>query len=88
MAQLVEHDLAKVGAAGSSPVSRFFISSGSGRMFFYTDVTVGAECLCPLQACFDLNRSVGKAVRHRGHNTPPSLRALKKRTEGSRSVFS
>ena len=24
MAQLVEHDLAKVGAAGSSPVSRFF----------------------------------------------------------------
>ena len=24
VAQLVEHDLAKVGAAGSSPVSRFF----------------------------------------------------------------
>ena len=27
VAQLVEHNLAKVGAAGSSPVSRFFLSS-------------------------------------------------------------
>ncbi len=27
VAQLVEHDLAKVGAAGSSPVSRFYIFS-------------------------------------------------------------
>ena len=26
VAQLVEHDLAKVGVAGSSPVSRFFLS--------------------------------------------------------------
>ena len=29
VAQLVEHDLAKVGAAGSSPVSRFFYFSFS-----------------------------------------------------------
>ena len=26
MAQLVEHDLAKVGVAGSNPVSRFFVA--------------------------------------------------------------
>ena len=26
MAQLVEHDLAKVGVAGSNPVSRFFVT--------------------------------------------------------------
>ena len=31
MAQLVEHDLAKVGAAGSSPVSRsFFVMNPAG----------------------------------------------------------
>ena len=29
VAQLVEYDLAKVGVAGSSPVSRFFIGSGN-----------------------------------------------------------
>ena len=39
MAQLVEHDLAKVGVAGSSPVSRFFITkiqiSVWRSVFFY-----------------------------------------------------
>ena len=40
VAQLVEHDLAKVGAAGSSPVSRFFYFMGSldlqGFPFFFS----------------------------------------------------
>ena len=37
MAQLVEHDLAKVGVAGSSPVSRFFDVKVSLKFFcFFT----------------------------------------------------
>ena len=32
IAQLVEHNLAKVGVAGSNPVSRFFSSSGSASL--------------------------------------------------------
>lgn len=41
MAQLVEHDLAKVGAAGSSPVSRSFILTKRTVMFRkITDVAV------------------------------------------------
>ena len=34
VAQLVEHDLAKVGAAGSSPVSRFFLCNGNEVSIF------------------------------------------------------
>ncbi len=34
VAQLVEHDLAKVGVAGSSPVSRFSLEAFVGMSFF------------------------------------------------------
>ena len=36
VAQLVERDLAKVEAAGSSPVSRFFVAQKSGRLHLET----------------------------------------------------
>ena len=38
IAQLVEHDLAKVGVAGSSPVSRSFLQAAERQPFFMPDL--------------------------------------------------
>ncbi len=55
VAQLVEYDLAKVGVAGSSPVSRFFICGGSlyfkGLPLFLSVSLYTVPLLFPLMDC-------------------------------------
>lgn len=56
VAQLVEHDLAKVGAAGSSPVSRSSLNDGKlwlqGFPFFYCNVKINYTFLLITQCFF------------------------------------
>ena len=43
VAQLVEHDLAKVGVAGSSPVSRSFLCSGNADKYGVSAIFILCE---------------------------------------------
>ena len=69
IAQLVEHNLAKVGVAGSSPVSRFVFSSASARLTS-PRLAVAARVAKPVDAR-DL-KSLGKKS-HAGSIPAPSI---------------
>ena len=45
VAQLVEYDLAKVGVAGSSPVSRFFICVESFEILIWKDLQKSSDVI-------------------------------------------
>ena len=70
MAQLVEHNLAKVGVAGSSPVVRsIWAFSSGGERFPDTEEVRSSNLLTPTKCCSSEAMSLGcfvYAAKHAG----------------------